>query len=213
MTAWREDLRAQIAQVLATSEGTYDVDAIVDALWSRGVTDTDDAEDFWQVVAAHEIPAAPDPAERMRAELSATIARTRTDRASLWRDGLVTVRVRGVSPVNQDLPQPLASATVTTRLGERRLAGDELTWPALWDAVVELREAAEDAARTALDEAASQHRAADLAEQKAARHRARRDEAVCAADAAGVAVSAIAARLGLSEAAVRKILPRKAATL
>lgn len=102
----------QVTSATNSSDGEYDVDAITDALIAQHVhVNIDDisADEFWPTVAAHEIEAAPDPAE-----LSAAIESAPTGAPAVWTNGNVTLTVTGASRVSHTWPQPLAQIVITT---------------------------------------------------------------------------------------------------
>ena len=200
------DLTYEVTRALESSDGTWDIPAIVDELQSRG-TDTDDP-DFWTIVTAHEVPEEPAVSvETMTTALSATIAKTRVDRDALWRWDSITVRTRGISRVNQQLPQPLAEATVSAPgHDDVRLTGERLTWPRLWDEVAALHDEVAGAQSGALETARKLHREQAMLDARAGRARAGRDGAIRDAYRAGVPVAEIADALDMSEPGIRKVL-------
>lgn len=205
MTITWQDLRAEVETTLAGA-GYFDLDAITDTLWddTYRTVDAVPGPAFWRLAGRHEQPA-PDPAGDFRRDLSAAISGQRAGRDALWTDGVVTVRARGVSRVNQALPQPTAEFVVETILDSRQL-GETASWEALWSAVVELGDDAR--ARAGWAEAAV--RTAVIAHHSATarimRTRAERDEAIRAAARAGVQAASLAEMAGLSEAGIRKIM-------
>ena len=189
-------------------KGHFDIDAIVADIDTDSIDDLDPA-DFWRIVGRHEQPE-PDPRGDFQRDLSATIAGQRADRPALWTDGLVTVRARGVSRVNQNLPQPLAVFTIeaagvdTVALGPG--AGEiGPDWDMLWAAVVDVRDQAQvlrDQARADVQSATVASRKAD---QVAVDAKARRDDAVRRAMTAGLTGPDLADLTGLSAAMISKL--------
>ncbi len=141
--------------------------------------------------------------EEFQAELSATIAAQRIGRDAIWTDGTVTVRARGISRVNQTLPQPTAEITVETAFEERHLR--DVDWGELWATVDDLRTDAQQQQtrrRMQLTSTASHHRRAEAAARTAlqARDAVIRDALDC-----GIPATEVAKIAQLSEPAVYKI--------
>lgn len=202
------ELRCAVTTTLDGQDGYWDIDALVAELWGAGYRDLDEVDEsmFWEVVARHEVDPA-DPAEVFRVELSAAIARqSRGDRDAIWTDGVVTVRARGVSRVNQRLPQPLASFRIATAVDTIDLRdGDEVTWPVLWGHVQTARTQADTTADVMREALRSASAAARKADQAATDARHRRDAAVRAAVNVGIPVADVAQVAGISAPAVYKI--------
>lgn len=216
MTA--SDLHRSITVALDGQDGHWDTAAVAAELWAAGHTDLDSIPepDFWAAVARHELPT-PAPGDAFRTELSATIARqTRTDRDAIWTDGTVTVRARGVSRVDQELPQPTAHFRIQAADTEIELPGDTgdwetVTWAALSAAVDQTRHdalAATAAAAARLRAASHQCTTADL---EAARRHAARAEMIRDL-ATWMPVHAIAEATGLQPVTVYKIAGKKQRT-
>lgn len=204
MTATKQALAAEVAAAV-DGQGRFDTDAITDALWVDGYRSLDGVpdQDFWRLAGRHETPE-PDPFGDFRRELSAAIASQRVGRDAIWTDGVVTVRARGVSRVNQELPQPTGQFTVETALDTARL-GAGATWDGLWDAVAEAREAAESAASSARERvrsASARHRHAEQAAREALHTR---NEAILAARASGMTYQEIADAAGISLPLAHKV--------
>ncbi len=201
-----KEIRRQVLESLDGQPGSWDVDGIVTDLADYESIDDVPADVYWRTVGRHE-QAVTDPAAEFRRDLSASIAaRSRTDRPAIWTDGTVTVKAWGVSKVNQELPQPTATFTITAPdAGETVVEGDDGTWETLWAVVAEVRAdaiAATESATQRLRQAAIAYR--EL-EQRANRARTARDDAVRAAMAAGIPAATIASSAGISEPMVYKL--------
>jgi len=217
-TVSKDDLAVEIARALDGQVGTWDVDAIAADLWpDYQCLDAIPADVFWRAVGRHEQPD-PDPAGDFQRDLSAAISKTRTDRDAIWTDGVVTVRARGISRVNQQLPQPTVQIVVETATRRVELpdttgmtgneaadAWETLTWETLWATVVELADAADTATRGALHVVRSTAIAHRRQEAAASAARKRRDAAIEAARAAGASAEEVAAAAEMSAPAVYKI--------
>lgn len=205
MTATASELAREIAATLDGQDGDWDIAAITATLWGAGhhhLTDIPEAE-FWRTVFAHPRPDPADEPRRFRSDLSAKIVTTRADRDAIWTDGTVTVRARGVSRVNQELPQPLAEIVVESPFDE--VAVRDTDWDGLWAKVCEVRDDAAQARAmlsTRLRAAAHHHQAVESRLQTALRER---DAAIRAALDAGMSASDVAANAGLSEPMVYKV--------
>jgi hypothetical protein len=167
---------------------------------------------YWRIVGRHEIIET-DPFADFEAALSTAIAKQRADRPAYWTDGVVTVHARGVSRVNQSLPQATAQFTVSTALGQilipESLETDDwehLTWESVWQVVKDARDTVDTVAghaRTRVRDMTIALKAAEVAVSKA---REARDEAIRDAAAAGVSAVELAGLAGLSEPGVYKIV-------
>lgn len=207
---YAEELRQQVVASLDGLDGTWDVDAIVADIDTESIEDLA-PEVYWRIVGRHEIIET-DPAADFVSELSAAITKQRADRPAYWTDGVVTVHARGVSRVNQSLPQPAAQFTVTTPLGQTVIPEsletddwEQLTWESVWQVVKDAREDADAVAgqgRTRVRDTVIALKAAEVAVSKA---REARDEAIRDAAAAGVSAVDLAGLAGLSEPGVYKI--------
>ncbi|WP_225882441.1 hypothetical protein [Streptomyces aureocirculatus] len=137
------DLYASIQRVLEGTPGVYDIDALADALRGMGATTVDDvpAEEFWDLVSAHELPelpVEPGPLDRFRAELSQAWAEAPAGSPAVWQRGGVTLESVGVSRVNFALPQTLATHRVSVAglLPVTELTPDQVSsWSRLWATV------------------------------------------------------------------------------
>ncbi|WP_141772872.1 hypothetical protein [Mycobacterium malmoense] len=202
------DLRRGVESAVAAQDGQWDIDAITADLWHADYRDIDDVpqEEFWGIVARHALP---DPGEAFRAELSAAIGRqSRSDREAIWTDGIVTVRARGISRVNQTLPQPTAQFRIEAADSSLVLPdADAVTWEMLWAAVCEARVCAQTAIARVTAELCMAARHCAQAEQALASAQAARARLV--KSAAWMPVPDIAAAAAISPSMVYKILGKK----
>ncbi|MEU8893925.1 hypothetical protein [Streptomyces sp. NPDC048442] len=139
------DLDASLRRALGDNADDYDLDALAGVLRGMDVLTVDEVpgEEFWDLVAEHELPPLPDedPADLFRSEVEAACSQAPAGVPAVWRRGGVTLEITGASRVNFKLPQPVAKfrVSVTGRTEHAELTGDVVSsWPRLWAEVESL---------------------------------------------------------------------------
>jgi hypothetical protein len=134
------ELTDSIAEALGDFGNHYDTDAIAEALRRAGCATVDamSSEDFWQLVAEHELPQDPEPSpqERFTTEVLAAVQAERPiGQPARWQRGGVQLEIEGFSRVSERLPQPTAVYRLTVA-GQDEVAvhaGEEIdSWAELW---------------------------------------------------------------------------------